>query len=291
MKVGVTGGSGFIGGYVCEELAARGHEPLIFDHVDRPSQFERMLGDARDPIAMAELAAHTDGIIHLAAILGTQETVRRPRPAVLTNIEAGLAFLEALDQYDIPGVNICVGNHWMLNSYSTSKTCVERLCHQYRRELGTRVNCVRAVNAYGPRQAVAAPFGPGKVRKITPSFVCRALAGLPVEVYGSGEQVSDMVYVADVARALVDGLTAEWSETVDVGPPVSTTVLEVAKLVIDLCESDSPVELLPMRPGESSEPVTAQNRYDIAYTPLLEGMGRTVDWYRANEGVTWRRPS
>src|SRR5205814_3666359 len=88
MRVGVTGGYGFIGRYVCEELITRGHEPLVFDSRGRTPNpdWEVMIGDIRDSTAMVELAAHCDGIIHLAAVLGTQETIRNPRPAAETNL-------------------------------------------------------------------------------------------------------------------------------------------------------------------------------------------------------------
>jgi len=208
MKVGVTGGNGFIGTYVCEELVARGNEPVVFDHRSRTHDpgWEVMLGDIRDATAMVELAAHCDGIIHLAAVLGTQETIQNPRPAAETNMIGGLNFLEAVAQHDLPGVYICVGNHWMNNSYSISKTAVERFVRMFNADRGTRVNNVRVVNAYGPRQLAAAPFGSGKVRKITPAVVCRALSGMPVELYGGGNQISDMVWVGDVARGLVSAL-------------------------------------------------------------------------------------
>src|SRR5687767_1046648 len=207
MKIGVTGGNGFIGRYVCEEIEARGHEALVFDHhahgrrgPHAVAEREVMLGDIRDATAMTELAAHCDAIIHLAAVLGTQETITNPRPAAETNLIGGLNFLEAVAQYDLPGVYICVGNHWMDNSYSISKTAVERFVRMFNAHRGTRVNNVRVVNAYGPRQQAAPPFASGKVRKITPAVVCRALSGMPVELYGGGTQVSDMVWVADVAR-------------------------------------------------------------------------------------------
>jgi nucleoside-diphosphate-sugar epimerase len=131
MRVGVTGGAGFIGQYVVEELVARGHEVVIFDHLGRgivlAGHVEVMLGDTRDDVAVTELAAHVDGIIHLASVLGTQETVFNPRPAVTTNIESGLNVFEAAAQYDLPMVNIAVGNAGMNNPYSASKTCVESL--------------------------------------------------------------------------------------------------------------------------------------------------------------------
>jgi UDP-glucose 4-epimerase len=309
MKVGVTGGNGFIGRYVCEELISRGHEPIVFDHRGRAAgqDWALMIGDIRDSTAMVELAAHCDGIIHLAAVLGTQETILNPRPAAETNLIGGLNFLEAVSQYDLPGVNIAVGNHWMNNSYSISKSAVERFVHMFNADRGTRVNNVRVVNAYGPRQLAAAPFGSGKVRKITPAVICRALAGWPVELYGGGVQISDMVWVGDVARALVSALeVAERGEVLDrvveVGPIESTSIRAVAELIIELCVERGyapvPIEDLPMRPGEQAGAVVTadpQTLPTVGINPeslmsLREGMARTVDWFIAHEGVHWSVP-
>ncbi|MEU8107150.1 NAD-dependent epimerase/dehydratase family protein [Nonomuraea muscovyensis] len=310
MKVGVTGGNGFIGRYVCEELVSRGHIPLVFDHrgkADRDLPWEVMRGDIRDATAMTELAAHSDAIIHLAAVLGTQETITNPRPAAETNLMGGLNFLEAIAQYDLPGVYICVGNHWMDNSYSISKTAVERFVRMFNAHRGTRVNNVRVVNAYGPRQQAAPPFAPGKVRKITPAVICRALSGMPVELYGGGTQISDMVWVGDVARGLVSALeTAADGKVLDhpveVGPTASSTIREVAELVIDLCVERGyprvPIADLPMRPGETPDTaVTAQPKtlLSVGIEPsslvsIEDGMARTVDWFIETRGTHWDAP-
>jgi UDP-glucose 4-epimerase len=310
MRVGVTGGYGFIGRYVCEELITRGHEPLVFDSRGRTPNpdWEVMIGDIRDSTAMVELAAHCDGIIHLAAVLGTQETIRNPRPAAETNLLGGLNFLEAVAQYDLPGVNIAVGNHWMNNSYSISKNAVERFVGMFNVDRGTRVGNVRVVNAYGPRQAAAAPFGSGKVRKVTPAVICRALAGWPVELYGGGVQISDMVWVGDVARALVATLeSAGRGEVpklpVEVGPVESRSIREVAELIIDVVVARGyprvPIAEVPMRPGEqpgavvSADPSTLR-MIDIDPATLVsleEGMARTVDWFIAHRDTHWSVPA
>lgn len=309
MRIGVTGGAGFIGTWVVEELISRGHEPLVFDHLGRSSNndIDTMLGDVRDNIAMTELAAHVEGIIHLAAVLGTQETIKNPRPAVLSNIEGGLNFLEAIAQYDLPGVYIGVGNHWMENSYSISKTTIERFVTMFNKERNTRVNTVRVVNAYGPHQRVAPPFGPGRVRKITPAFICRALSGMPVEVYGDGQQISDMVYVADVASGLVSALEEAAKgnvlpKIVEIGPAVHHSVQEIAEYIIELCVNSGynkvPIVNLPMRPGEiPGARVTADtSTLELVgmkveeLTPLIEGMSNTIDYFINSRGKEWHQP-
>ncbi|ROO63265.1 UDP-glucose 4-epimerase [Micromonospora sp. Llam0] len=309
MKVGVTGACGFIGTYVCEELAQRGHEPVAFDRQRRASAppWEVMLGDVRDATAMFELAAHCDAVIHLAAVLGTQETIGNPRPAAEINIFGGLNFLDAITQYDLPGVYICVGNHTMNNSYSITKTTIERFVRMYSVERATRVSSVRVVNAYGPRQLAAAPFGSSKVRKITPAVVCRALSGMPVELYGGGHQVSDMVWVGDVARALVSALETVAAgrivDVVEVGPVRSATIRQLAEIAIDLAAEQGfsrvPIVDLPMRPGEDPQvPVRAdaQTLRRIGIDPgtlreLSDGLAETVDWFIKTEGEHWTAPN
>lgn len=306
MKIGVTGGAGFIGGHVVDEIHARGHEAIIFDHVGRThANAETFLGDVRDPVAMTELAAHVDGIIHLAACLGTQETIQNPRPAAETNVQGGLNFLEAIAQYKIPGVYIGVGNHWMQNTYSISKTTVERFVAMFNKERGTRCNIVRLVNAYGPRQSVAPPFGPAKVKKITPSFVCRALTGEPVGIYGDGQQVSDMVHVTDGAKALVTALEKAaagivFDKAVEVGPADHRTVNEVAELVIkaavDLGYDAVPLTHQDMRPGEEKGArVTADTStlplVDMSadgLVPLEAGIADVVAWYAKHWLPEWQ---
>lgn len=315
-RIGITGGGGFIGSWTARRAVEQGYEVVILDRTGylggvagelvRQHTGSLFLGDVRDATAMAELAAHVDGIIHLAACLGTQETIQNPYPAAETNVLGGINFLEACAQYDIPGVYIGVGNHWMNNSYSITKTAVERFVHMYNRERGTRVNIVRAVNAYGPGQSVAPPYGPAKVRKITPAFVCRALTGAPIEIYGDGNQVSDMVHVSDVATALIRALEAAAEgrvipEPVEIGPAESLTVNEVAEIVRRAaytwraCNGSPDFVMpslfhLPMRPGEvPGDKVTADwttlESIGMSYRDLVgpeEGLAATVKWYGEN---------
>lgn len=309
-KVGVTGGGGFIGSYVIEELKSKGYEPVIFDHTTSRTyhgEAELFLGDVRDQVAMTEFAAHVDAIIHLAAVLGTQETIKNPRPAAYSNLEGGLNFLEACAQYQLPGVYIAVGNWWMNNPYSITKNMIERFVHMFNADRGTSVNIVRAVNAYGPRQLAAEPFAHGKVRKITPALVCRALSGMPMELYGGGLQVSDMVYVGDVAKALVLALEAAnegniFGEAVEIGSNKPVTVLQVAELVNELVQmfGYEPVEIkaLPMRPGEKEGDKVFAHVKTLDHIglkqkdlmPLKMGMAKTIEYFIATEGKAWHKP-
>jgi nucleoside-diphosphate-sugar epimerase len=299
MKVLVTGGTGFIGSWTVQRLIGAGHTPVVFDrrklhHTPRVDDVEWFLGDMTDDVSVTEALAHVDAFIHLAGVLGTQETILNPRPAAMSNLKGGLNVLEAASQYDVPGVYIGVGNHWMNNTYSISKTMIERFVDMFNNHRGTTVNIVRAMNAYGPRQSVAPPYGSAKVRKITPSFVCRAIMGSDIEIYGDGDQISDMVWVGDVAEALwrameraVEGCVLD--TPVEVGPAENNTVNEVAELIVKLTGSTSKIKHLPMRPGEVPGAVVMANvgtmeqigmDPDKNMVPLEDGMRQTIDYYR-----------
>jgi nucleoside-diphosphate-sugar epimerase len=289
-KILVTGGVGFIGSHVVDTLTAEMYRPVIFDRRRDRATF---LGSILDPTDVTEALGHVDGFIHLAGILGTQETIQNPRPALETNIMGSINVLEAAAQYKVPGVVIGIGNHFMNNTYSISKSTVERLVAMYNAERGTKINIVRPMNAYGPRQVASAPYGPSKVRKIAPSLICRALRGDPLELYGGGHQVSDMVYVEDVAKALVNALKyamagVVFNKVVEVGPEEHLTVREIAHTILDITESTSPIVDLPMRPGEKAgaHVFADTSTLDLVgmspetLVPIYAGMKRAVDYYR-----------
>lgn len=319
MRVGLTGGQGFIGSWIANELRTRGHDVVIFDrhnHVHTPdywdSRFEFFQGDVRDSTAIVELAAHVDGIIHLAAVLGTQETIQNPRPSAETNILGSLNVFEAANQYDLPVVYAGVGNHWMRDhgtgSYTISKTAAEDFTRMFNKYRNGRISVVRPVNAYGPGQSIAAPYGSSKVRKIMPSFICRALTGTDIEVYGDGTQISDCVYVGDVARVFAGALeyTAEHGalETpVGVGPATSVTVNEVARMVAEevAIQHGKPavgITHLPMRPGEVPNAVVNANVesllqlpeefHESTFKPIRQGIYETVEYYNRNWLPRWK---
>jgi UDP-glucose 4-epimerase len=293
----VTGGNGFLGRYVSTELLTRGYGVTVLDTRWREpvEGASLVLGDIRDATAVTEAAAHTDGIIHLAGVLGTQETITNPRPAAETNILGGLNVLEAAAQYRLPMVNIAVGNWWMNNTYSISKNTIERFADMMNRYRGTKISVVRALNAYGPHQSAAAPFGPSKVRKVMPSFICRALSGLPIEIYGDGEQIMDMIYAGDVARIMVQA----WEHTVAHGPLVGleagtgrrTTVATIAASVWEevnrMTGIDVEITHLPMRPGEDAGSVVLGDPSTLVplgmdgsdFVTLEEGVKRTVAYF------------
>lgn len=283
MRVLVTGGAGFIGGWVCSELSNQGHAVRTMDICNDPGQ------DVRDPEAVAAHLYHADAVIHLAAILGTQETVDDPIPVAETNLIGSLNVFEEAVVQDKPVVYIAVGNAWMreigTGAYTITKTAVEDFVRMYNQWRGGTISVVRPVNAYGPGQSVHTMFGgPSGVRKIIPTFIHQALLGTPIEVYGNGTQVSDCVWVGDVARALVKAIGR--TGTYSVGPKKSHNVAAIAAMVQQEVENQtgrtSPITYLPMRIGETPGVTAAREKPILprsSLKPLAEGLRQTVAWY------------
>lgn len=135
MRVLVTGSSGFIARHTVDRLQDLGHEAIRFDRRG-PTDF---LGDVRDATAISEAVALCDGVLHIAGVLGTAETIDNPMPAVQTNILGSLSVFQACRQYRKRAVYVTVGNYWMNNSYSITKTTAENFAWMFNAEHGTEI--------------------------------------------------------------------------------------------------------------------------------------------------------
>jgi len=218
-------------------------------------------------------------------VLGTQESLKAIDTAVAVNIEGSLNVFNAVRRYDVPAVYIAVGNHWMNNPYSVTKTTAERFALMFNKEFGARIAVVRAYNAYGPGQK-ATP-----VRKIIPNFIISALRDQQLTVYGDGLQVMDMIYVGDVARALVVALTTDgldYACVFEAGTGRVTTVRQIAELVCSIVGRGR-IEHLPMRPGEPPHSVVLADPRTLwplgidKFVTLEEGLKLTLPYYERFE--------
>jgi nucleoside-diphosphate-sugar epimerase len=285
-KIAVLGSSGFISGHLIQELHAQGYEVIgLTRHQGYPFYTPEdakpdytYIGDIKDAEVVDRVVALSNGVINLAGILGTQETVNNPMPSVEVNIVGALNVLEACRRNKTPLVQIAVGNFFEQNSYSITKTTAERFCIMYAKEHDLHVNVVRALNAFGERQS---DF---PVRKITPSFIKRAIKEQSVQVYGDGTQLMDMIYVKDVAKILIERLLCnEYGTLVEAGNGYGIQVKDYAKHIIEYSGSSSNIEYLPMRPGETPKvTVVAQNPYFFTYTDVFTALDKTIDWYKDN---------
>lgn len=302
-RILVTGGSGFIGRHVVYNLIDNGHIPIVLDHKlnrwkEMPVGAEQFFGDVRDFTSISEAVAISDGVIHLAGVLGTSETISEPRPAVETNIIGSLNVFQACRHYNKKCSYISVGNYWMNNSYSITKDTAERFAWMFNRELGTEIAVSRALNAYGPWQKEK------PVRKIIPNFILPALRDEEITVYGDGSQIMDMIFVSDVAECLVRALTVEHGQYLfspvqeenrapkfEIGTGRKTTVQEIAELVVKMVGRGK-IKNVPMRKGEPENSVVLGNPETLKplfngklpkLVSLEEGLEETIDWYAVED--------
>lgn len=290
-KILVTGGLGFIGGHVMEELASRGYYPVAFERIMKTDktmlpncEYEVFIGDISDRNAVSTAVSMCEGAINLAGILGTSEAVDNPFPAAEANILGGLNFLQACREHNKRGVQIAVGNHFMNNTYSITKTTVERFALMFNKEHGTKIAVVRGMNAYGERQKHK------PIRKITPNFVTKALRGEAIKIFGSGESVMDMIYVKDLAKILVEALVSDrtqFDRIYSAGPGVASTVNDIAEVINKITENKAGVEHIEMRQGETDnsvvlgEPNTLNDLFPwFEFVSLEAGMRKTVEWFK-----------
>jgi nucleoside-diphosphate-sugar epimerase len=296
-KILVTGGNGFIGSHVVDLLIEKSYEVTIFDrfrHKPHREDVNFYLGDIKDKDAVFEAVSKHDGVINLAGILGTAETVNDPYPSVEVNIIGALNVYEACRRFNKKAVQITVGNWFMNNSYAITKNAAERFALMYNKEHGTKIAVVRGLNAYGPRQK------PKPVRKLIPNVVIPALLNKPIIIYGDGEQIMDMIYVRDVAEILIRALIMDhgiYDRVFEAGSGDDTTVNYIAELVLKLSGSKSEIKHVPMRAGEperavvKGDPKTLEplgySKKDL--TSLEEGLKQTIAWYKEHleEFLPW----
>lgn len=271
MRVLVTGAHGFIGRHVVAVLQARGDEVLAYDHPR----------DVRWRQSLRVAAADADGIVNLAGVLGTAEIIGAEREAAEVNILGALNVLDVAARFGIPVVQIATGHEGQPNPYAITKRCATELALSRARWTAQPVTVVRAYHVYGPGQKMCPPHGTSSVRKVVPSFVARALTGMPLEVNGSGRQLVDLVHVSDVAKVLVEALDGPYGEVVEAGTGKPTTVLQAAEDVIEHVGASTVVMHMPMRLGEPEEAeVVAAEPLCLNPWPYL--LDETIDWYREN---------
>src|SRR3972149_2087818 len=298
-KILVTGGQGFVGSFLVDNLLSKGHEVTIFDRHYDSAKFKEynwegkvifQLGDLKDRDSVIEAISLNDIAVNLAGLLGTQEMINNPIPAIEVNILGAINVFDACRMHKKRGFQVAVGNYWMNNPYSITKSVTERFALMYNKEHKTDIRICRGMNIYGPRQKHR------PIRKIFPNLVIPALLNEDITIYGTGEQVMDLLYVKDFAEILsriilTDNIPGDVIFEAGAG---EFTINNAVNKVIELTQSKSKVNRIPMRPGEDAMSVVkisdegwANLKKYINYTqadltPMTIAMKQSIDWYRDN---------
>jgi UDP-glucose 4-epimerase len=290
MQAVVIGGLGMIGSAVARYLIKEGTHTRVLDLPIKPNlayiSYSPLLSyqscDIRNLEWLCGAISGAEEVYHFAGELGTSDMDDDIRGAVDTNIRGTINVYDACLAQGVQRIfNPTKPNVW-LNTYTITKTCTESFGKLYNKLHGERISItqLRYFNAFGPDQHLF------PVRKIVPSFMIQAMRGMPIEVYGDGEQTVDMIYVDDMARLTVQATRKRYrDQPLDCGSGQEMTVNQVARDINSLCNSTAGIRHLPMRRGEDPYTRLCANVRMLSYllsdlrlTPWHEGLQKTWRW-------------
>lgn len=309
MRVVVTGGAGFIGSHLLAALVSAGHEVLVVDDLSKgsaehvPARARLEVRDILAPGLEAVLSAFgPDRVVHLAAQTSVQVSVEDPEHDWRVNVEgtravaaaavaAGARRVLLASSAAVYGEPVEVplketSRMEPSNPYGRSKLAAEGVLAETLSETGVDHASLRLANVYGPGQDAA---GEGGVVAI---FCDRASRGDVLRVYGDGSQTRDFVFVTDVASALLGALekdsylSADAPLALNISTGIETPVLQVASLVAEAAGVEIGVRHEPARPCDVARSALDASRAEAtlgwrATTPLADGIGETVSWFKA----------
>jgi dTDP-glucose 4,6-dehydratase len=307
----VTGGAGFLGSHLCDHLLEKGHRVICVDNLETGSlQNVEHIRDGDFRFEMLDITAHyevdepIDFVYHMASPASPIDYARLPLHTLKvgaygTHNSLGLAkakrarFLLAStsEVYGDPLIHPQPETYWgnvnpigPRGVYDEAKRYAEALTMAYFRQQGVDTCIARIFNTFGPRMR------PNDGRAV-PTFLRQALTDKPVTVFGDGTQTRSFCFVDDLIRGLVALVESGVHEPVNIGNPSEMSLLEMAKLVVELTNSRSEVvfEALPVDDPQVRQPDIARARDLLGWEPeveLREGLAKTIEYYTTRLGET-----
>jgi dTDP-glucose 4,6-dehydratase len=301
----VTGGAGFLGSHLCGRLLDEGLEVVCMDNLITGSldNIESFFGRdgftfvRHDVTNFIHVPGELDFILHFASPASPIDYLKLPIQTLKvgslgTHKALGLAkskgarFLLAStsEVYGDPLVHPQPESYWgnvnpvgPRGVYDEAKRFAEAITMAYRRHHGVDTRIVRIFNTYGPRMRA----GDGRV---VPTFICQALAGVPLTAFGDGTQTRSFCFVADLIEGIWRLLNSAYAEPVNIGNPAEMTVLEFAREIIRLTGSRSEIrfEPLPVDDPKVRQPDISLARRVLGWEPrvaLADGLEETIAFF------------
>ena len=300
----ITGGAGFIGSHLTDVLLAKGYTVRILDDMstgkrsnlplDNP-RVELIEGDVADAATVARAMAGCRAVAHLAAVASVQASVDDPVRTHQSNFVGTLNVCEAMRQANIKRVVFAssaavYGNNGEgfaidedtpkapLTPYASDKLASEYYFDFYRRQHALEPVVFRFFNIFGPRQDPSSPYS-----GVISIFSERAQKGLPITIFGDGEQTRDFVYVEDLVGVLAQAIVAPQVEegAINVGMNKATTLKQMLGALEEVLGELPPVSHSPARSGDIRHS-RANNqrlleRFEMAEpTPMRVGLARLL---------------
>ncbi|NPA94107.1 MAG: SDR family oxidoreductase [Thermodesulfobacteria bacterium] len=305
-RILVTGGAGFIGSHLCQRLLEEGHEVLCVDnfytgtreniiHLLNNPFFEVMRHDITFP-----LYVEVDEIYNLACPASPVHYQFDPVQTTKTSVHGAINMLglakrlgakifqaSTSEVYGDPEIHPQPESYWgnvnpigKRSCYDEGKRCAETLFFDYHRQHGVEIKVGRIFNTYGPR------MHPDDGRVVS-NFIVQALLSKPITIYGDGKQTRAFCYVDDLVDAIIRFMATDEDVTgpINLGNPHEITIVELAKMIIELTGSNSELKFEPL---PSDDP--RRRRPDITLakkilgweptTPIEEGLKKTIEYFR-----------
>lgn len=307
MRILITGGAGFIGSHMTDRLIAEGHQVIAMDnlvtgdlsnithHRSNPN-FEFIHHDISNHI---HVAGPLDWVLNFASPASPIDYMEFPIQtlkvgALGTHNALGLAkakgakfFLTSTSEvYGDPLVHPQHEEYWgnvnpngPRSCYDEAKRFAEAITYAYHRAHQVDVRVVRIFNTYGPRNRV-------NDGRVVPTFINQALRNDPITVFGEGQQTRSFQYVDDLIEGIRRLMDASYTKPVNIGNPTELTILEFAKLILQLTGSKSEIiyKPLPQDDPKTRRPDNSRAKEILGWEPRVpveEGMRKTIDWYQA----------
>ena len=308
----VTGGAGFLGSHICTALLERGYDVVCLDDyctgaadnirhlVGRPG-FSAVEADINDGV---DVDGPIDLIVHLASPASPPDYLRLPLHTLETGSRGTSNMLELARRHDarflLTSTSEVYGDplehpqsesYWgnvnpvgPRSVYDEAKRFAEALTMAEHTAHGVNTAIVRLFNTYGPRMRT-------HDGRAVPTFIRQALAGEPLTVAGDGRQTRSLTYVDDTVAGILAMAETELTGPVNIGNDAETSVLEIARLIVELTGSPSPITFVerPVDDPARRRPDISLARDKLQWEPrttLHDGLLRTIDWFRRRREQT-----
>lgn len=304
-KILVTGGAGFIGSHLCRKLLEQGHKVICLDNFFTGSKnnVDELTSNSRFELVNHDVTeafyADVDEIYNLACPASPPHYQYNPIKTLKTSVIGTLNMLglakrcdakilqaSTSEVYGDPKVHPQREDYWgnvnpigIRSCYDEGKRCAETLMMDYHRQNNVKSRIVRIFNTYGPNM----DENDGRV---VSNFIMQALKNEPVTIYGDGSQTRSFCYVSDLVEGLVKMMNNQndFVGPVNLGNPLEFTVLDFAKLIIKLTNSQSEIVFKPL---PQDDPIQRKPDISLAkkelnwepYVGIEEGLLKTIEYF------------